>query len=68
MGAIRTNYGREERMKEEKKQFKIAMPADIKRWLAIEADKNMRSLSGEILLAVREKMDRTENEKSGTTA
>lgn len=55
-------------MKEEKKQFKIAMPADIKRWLAIEAAKNMRSLSGEILLALREKMDRTENEKSGTTA
>lgn len=68
MGAVRTRHGHEETMKEEKKQFKIAMPADIKRWLAIEAAKNMRSLSGEILLALREKMDRTENEKSGTTA
>jgi hypothetical protein len=53
-------------MTEEKKQFKIAMPADIKRWLAMEAARNLRSQTSEILLALREKMDR-QNEKSGTS-
>ena len=57
-------------MKEDRKQFKIAIPLEMKRWLAVEAARNMRSQSAEILLAVREKMDRTENEKAGppTTA
>jgi len=45
-------------MAEDRKQFKIAIPQDIKRWVAIEAAKNMRSQTSEILLAVREKMDR----------
>lgn len=55
-------------MTNDRKQFKIAIPLDMKRWLAVEAAKNMRSQSAEILVAVREKMDRQENEKSGTTA
>jgi hypothetical protein len=54
----------EETMNQEKKQFKIAIPSEMKRWLAVEAAKNMRSQSAEILLAVREKMDRQENEKA----
>jgi len=40
------------------KQFKIAIPADIKRWIAIQAATNMRSQSSEILIAIREKMER----------
>ena len=55
-------------MKEDRKQFKIAIPLEIKRWLAIEAAKNMRSQSAEIILAVREKMERFENEKADATA
>lgn len=55
-------------MTNETKQFKIAIPLEMKRWLAMEAAKNMRSQSAEILVAVREKMERAQNEKSGTTA
>lgn len=51
-------------MSDSKKQFKIAIPLEIKRWLAIEAAKNMRSQSAEILLAIREKMDRQKTEKA----
>ena len=51
----------------EKKQFKIALPTDVKRWVAIEAAKSMRSQTAEIILALREKME-AQNEKSGTTA
>lgn len=55
-------------MNEDRRQFKISIPLEIKRWIAIEAAKNMRSQSAEILLAVREKMDRQENEKADATA
>lgn len=55
-------------MTESKKQFKIAIPLEIKRWLAIQAAANMRSQSAEILVAIKEKMERTQNEKSGTPA
>lgn len=55
-------------MNTETKQFKISIPTEIKRWLAIQAATNMRSQSAEIILALKEKMDRTENEKSGTPA
>lgn len=52
----------------DKKQFKIAIPLEMKRWLAVEAAKNMRSQSAEILVAIREKMDRLENRKGEATA
>lgn len=55
-------------MHDERRQFKIAMPIEIKRWIAVEAAKNMRSQTAEILLAVREKMDRQKNEKAGEAA
>lgn len=55
-------------MTDERKQFKIAIPLEIKRWLAIQAAKNMRSQSSEILVAIRERMQRLENEKSGNPA
>ncbi len=50
------------------KQFKVLLPIEIKRWLAIQAATNMRSQNSEIILALKEKMERLENEKSGTTA
>lgn len=50
-------------MTDTRQQFKIAIPTEMKRWLAIEAAKNMRSQSAEILIAIRERMDRTETEK-----
>lgn len=52
----------------ERQQFKLAIPVDIKDWLENESAKNMRSQSAEILLAIREKMTRQKDEKSGTTA
>ncbi len=58
----------EEAMPPETKQFKIVMPLEMKRWLAMEAAKNMRSQTAEVLLAVREKMDRVQNEKADATA
>lgn len=58
----------EEHMTQESKQFKLTIPFELKRWLAVEAAKNMRSQSAEVLIALREKMERSENEKSGNPA
>lgn len=54
-------------MKQDKQQFKIAIPFEMKRWLASEATKNMRSQTAEILLAIKERMER-QKEKDGATA
>ena len=40
------------------KQFKIVLPVEMKDWLAERAKENLRSISGEIILAIREQMDR----------
>lgn len=40
----------------EKRQFKMMLPADVKAWIAAQAEKNLRSQSQEIILALREKM------------
>jgi len=58
----------EDKVKEDKKQFKIAIPLEMKRWLAIEAAKNMRSQSAEVLVSIRERMERQEREKSEAPA
>ena len=42
-----------------KEQFKLNIPADIKRWAEAQAAENMRSLSAEIIFALKEKMQRT---------
>lgn len=42
----------------ETKQYKMNMPADVKQWLVNQATKNLRSQSAEIILALREKMER----------
>lgn len=39
-------------------QFKVNIPVDVKEWLAIEAARNMRSQTSEIVVALREKMQR----------
>ncbi|TWD55345.1 Arc-like DNA binding dprotein [Agrobacterium vitis] len=40
------------------KQFKLSIPTEIKDWLADRAARNLRSQSAEIILALREKMER----------
>lgn len=40
----------------EQKQFKLMIPKDVKDWLAEQAQKNMRSQSSEVVVALREKM------------
>ncbi|WP_428029816.1 hypothetical protein [Ancylobacter sp.] len=40
-------------------QFKMNLPADIKRWVAIEAAKNMRSVTKEIIFILSERMAAT---------
>ncbi len=47
------------------RQLKVNMPEDVKRWLAAEADRNMRSQTAEIVLALKEKMARSGQFKKG---
>lgn len=46
----------------------VRLPQPIKDWLKKTAEENMRTQNAELVLALKEKMKRTENEKSGTTA
>ncbi|QCM09097.1 Arc family DNA-binding protein [Agrobacterium tumefaciens] len=39
-------------------QFKVNLPTDVKEWLAEQAKANLRSQTSEIILALREKMQR----------
>lgn len=39
-------------------QMKIRLPANIKGWLAEQAARNMRSQTAEIILSIRERMER----------
>ncbi|GLO70353.1 hypothetical protein MACH17_18700 [Phaeobacter inhibens] len=41
-----------------KKQFKLNLPNDVKDWLEHQSEKNLRSMSNEIILAIKEKMER----------
>mgnify|MGYP000571928173 CR=1 FL=1 len=50
----------------EKRQFKVMLPDDVKDWLAIEAKRNLRSQTQELVLALREKMEAQEAEASVT--
>lgn len=42
----------------DKKQFKVVLPQDVKDWIAEQSRINLRSQSNEIILAIREKMQR----------
>ena len=46
-------------MKRNDPQMRIRLPADVKRWLEQEADRNMRTQNAELVVAVREKMAAT---------
>lgn len=52
------------------RKFKLNIPDEIKEWLAQEAQRNMRSQTSEIVLALKEKMHRqaSQNEKGSVTA
>lgn len=43
-------------------QFKLVLPLEVRNWLVKSAKQNLRSVSSEVILAVREKMDRTYGE------
>lgn len=45
------------------KQFKLNIPEEVKAWLSQEAERNMRSQTAEIVLALKEKMGRQQNRK-----
>lgn len=49
-------------------QFKINIPTDVKKWLAEQARKNMRSQTAEIVLALKEKMSREAETKKADAA
>jgi plasmid stability protein len=50
----------------EKISYKMNLPADIDRWIRIEAATNCRSRSGEIIRILKERMETAENEKAGS--
>jgi hypothetical protein len=49
---------KEDSVSSEHHQFKVNLPADVKEWLAEQAKVNLRSQTSEIVLALREKMQR----------
>ncbi len=52
-------------------QFKIRIPPELKQWLEREAERNLRSVTAEIVLSVRERKERqtkTAPESAGTLA
>jgi hypothetical protein len=44
----------------EKIQFKISMPLDVKKWVALESAKNLRSQNATINHILKEKMEKQE--------
>lgn len=44
----------------ESKQLALRVPADVKAWLAAQAEKNGSSQNSEVIRAVRERMERAE--------
>ncbi|UVC08660.1 Arc domain-containing protein [Rhizobium sp. TH2] len=57
-------------MSDDHVQFKIKLPEHVKGWLAAEANRNMRSQSAEVVLAIKEKMIRQQSSetKNGTVS
>lgn len=43
--------------------LKVKFPPDIKRWLKVQAAKNVRSMTAEVVLAVIEKRERIESQE-----
>jgi hypothetical protein len=44
--------------------FSLRIPPDIRAWLEREAEKNVRSLTSEIVIALRERVEREEAKRS----
>lgn len=44
----------------DRKPMQLRLPADLKAWVAAQADKNASSQNSEIVRAVRERMERAE--------
>ena len=53
-------------MPEDRVQFKLNLPENVKAWLACEAARNLRSQSAEVIIALQEKMAR--RSESGAVA
>ncbi len=45
-------------MKQTEPQLKIRIPSDLKRFIAIQAERNKSSQNSEIVRCIRERMDR----------
>lgn len=53
-------------MRVHQKQFKLNIPDEVKDWLAEQARQNMRSQTAEIVLALKEKMERQHETKTAS--
>ena len=53
-------------MKQTAHQLKINLPKDVKKWLVEQSEKNLRSQSNEVILAIRERMVRTTDHTGGS--
>jgi hypothetical protein len=51
-------------MNQDTRQLPIRFPADVKAWLTDQAKLNASSQNSEVIRAVRERMSRTESDKS----
>ena len=60
MPHMRTIVGHSERCNMNDTIMRIRLPADLKAWLSEEAEKNLRSLNGEVVFMLRDQMTRTE--------
>ena len=49
-------------MKQTDPQMRLRLPTDVKRWVEIEAERNLGSLNAEVVAALKEKMAATGNE------
>ena len=48
--------------------FGLRMPSDINKWIEAEAARNLRSKNAEIVMALKEKMERQKKEKGEASA
>lgn len=48
--------------------FGLRMPSDINEWVEAEAARNLRSKNAEIVMALKEKMERQKKEKGEASA
>lgn len=49
-------------MKQTDPQMRLRLPTNVKSWIELEAQKNLRSLNAEVVAALKEKIAATGNE------